>query len=186
MAEDDAAWVVRFLAGDRTAGDVLFRRHTGLLRDLIRHRMRLSPDDAENVVQGVWLKLLEEDGRRLRRYDPSRPFIPFLVTVALNACRDHLRAEGPRRRGRPLEAWMASAGPASSSLESGEARDALERALATLPPRERMILEWVDVEALPHTEVGRLLRVSSRSVSVLAERARERLRKAMKKTDSLL
>ncbi len=49
-----------------------------------------------------------------------------------------------------------------------------------------MVLEWVDLKGLSHAEVGRLLGVAPRSVSVLASRARERLRGLFGNGESLL
>lgn len=139
------------------------------------------------MFQQVWLGLLEEDAKRLRRYDPSRPLLPFLIGVSLNACRDHLKSERHRRPRGPDPGTLALLAPSSGlPMEAEESRSLLARALERMTPRDRMILEWVEVQALSHREVGRLLGVAPRSVSVLVARARDRLRALFRNRESLL
>ena len=84
---DDAA---RLRRGD-TAG------LTGLLSRyqdrLFRYLLRLVGDEAvaEDVFQQTWIKVAE----RIGGYDRSRPFAPWLFTVARNLALDDLRRRHP-------------------------------------------------------------------------------------------
>lgn len=146
----------------------LVRTHQEALKASVRRRLRFErgfgESDVENVMQQAWLALLEDGERRLKAYDPSRPLLPFLLGVAMNACRDYLKKERLRRQGSPL-----------GEIEAGRVPD-LREALSALPPRDRLLLEWVDLAEMPHREVARLLGVAPNSVSVLAARAREKLK----------
>lgn len=182
---NDEALLRAFLAGDREAGDALARRHAAAMREALRRRLAaergFGPEDVENVFQQAWLGLIEDGGRRLRVWDPRRPLAPFLIGVALNACRDYLKRERLRRApSEPLLSW-AGAVEEAGPLESAEAREALARALQALAPRERMILEWTVLQALSHRQVATMLGVSGRSVATLVLRARRRLGELLKK-----
>jgi len=50
-------------------------------------------DDAHDVLQDAFLAAW----LALNRYDPSRPFLPWLRTIALNKCRDFGRRQKVRR-----------------------------------------------------------------------------------------
>ena len=60
----------------------LMRRHTG------------SAATAEDLTQDVFIQVYE----KLHTFKPSRRFFPWLYTIALNRCRDHLRRRGVRRQ----------------------------------------------------------------------------------------
>ena len=58
-------------------------------------------------------------------------------------------------------------------------RDALERAIAALPPSQREVLVLRDVEGLPAKQVGEALRLSERAVKSRLHRARVALREML-------
>jgi RNA polymerase sigma-70 factor (ECF subfamily) len=66
-----------------------------------------------------------------------------------------------------------------SELSDKQALGVLERALATLPDRERMAVMLCDVEGLDRDEVCNALGVRATHLRVLLHRARHRLRKAL-------
>ncbi len=181
-SREDADLVAAVLAGDRAAGDALVRRHAPPLRELIRRyasgRRGFGPDDVENVFQQAWLRLLEEGGSRLQAYDPARPFLPFLLGVGLNACRDYLKAERLRRppAGEAPDVPALGAGPSEAAMGE-EARQALRRALSALPARERLVLEWVDADGMTFREAAGLLGMPLSSCRDLVMEARRRLRR---------
>lgn len=99
---------------------------------LFRYLLRLvgEPALAEDLFQQTWLNVLT----RIRRYDSSRPFEPWLFTVARNLAIDHLRKTAPQsldeeRAKEPL-ARQASA---YDHVLARERRKALADQLACLP-----------------------------------------------------
>lgn len=175
----DADLVRGILAGDRDAGDALARRYEPVLRTAIRKRLAstgFGPSDVENAIQQSWLKVFEDEARRLRAYDAGRPLAPFIVAVALNACRDYLKVERRKRRPPPPEL----AGPGEPSPEeralAEEGRAAVRRTLDRMDPDERMILEWVDQQGVSQAEAASLLDLPYRKAGTLLERARRNFR----------
>jgi RNA polymerase sigma-70 factor (ECF subfamily) len=175
----DAMLVQRLLSGNREAGDALFTRHAPLLRRVLARRLGagFGTQDTDNVLQQAWLNLLEEDSRRLRRYDPSRPLAPFLIGVVLNACRDYRKAERLRKPGSPLPD-LAQPAPSAATEEVREGLQALE-------PRDRLLLDLVELQGMSYREVARILGVAEGSVGSLTTRARTRLREILGKRESL-
>ena len=168
------------MAEDR---EELVRRHEAPLRRTLRARLRHEPgfgeSDVDNVLQQTWLKLLEEDSRRLRAYDPARPILPFLLGVAMNACRDYLKKERLRRGNAGGEAldWLEAPHKDEADLE------ALRKALAGLPPRDRLLMTWVDRDGLSHARAARLLGLAPGSIGTLIARAHARLRELLEKSE---
>ena len=134
----DASLAAAFAAGDSTAGDALFARHAVALRAFLAARCR-DADLAADLLQEVALRLVTA-GPRL---DPARDVRAYLFQVAANVWRDYLRHELVRQRGAlQLQAGDGRAAPpADAPLLAGELRDAVNRAVATLPAMQREVLE---------------------------------------------
>ena len=84
---DDSALAARAAAGDHGAFRELVDRHGGRVLALAT-RIAGERTRGEDFCQDVFVHLL----RVLPRYDPSRPFTPWLVQVATNVCRNRARA----------------------------------------------------------------------------------------------
>lgn len=128
---------------DRTAFAELFRQYhrrvfgSGLF---ITHRT----DAADEIVQLVFIELFTA----FRRFDPERPFLPWLYRIVHDVSMDYLRRE---RRGShlplPTTEWRLDAllgadpdpGPAEHA-ERGELHETIWGALARLPADHRAVL----------------------------------------------
>src|SRR5438552_18726410 len=83
---DEPALVARALAGDRAALGTLVEWYAGSVRRVTRAILG-NVDDAEDAAQdGVLAALVKLD-----RYDPSRPFGPWLLRLVANAAIDRPR-----------------------------------------------------------------------------------------------
>lgn len=148
----DAELAALAQAGDREAFGELVSRHAGQARRLARAVLG-DLDEADDAAQDGLLAAL----RHLGRYDPERPFGPWLMRIVVNAACDRRR----RRRVRAAE-------PLSERLSSREARpdivtdrrgfqDAVLAALETLPERQRIAIVLFDVEGYSHREIAQVL-----------------------------
>jgi RNA polymerase sigma-70 factor (ECF subfamily) len=177
----DAALVQACLKGEEGAWAALVDRHGAYLRRLILHRLgRIPGADPDAVFQDLWVALLEDGSRRLRRYDPARLLAPYLAAIALNLCRDHLRQRRPGALAGEagFDPVDPAVGPASRSDRREEAARG-QAALAGLSARERAAFALVELEGLSYAEAGRVLGLAEGSVGSLLTRARERLRKSL-------
>ena len=122
--------------GDLDALGALFEAHrTAVLRTayaIVRDR-----DLAEDVTQQVFIQLY----RSIKRYDPSRPFAPWLHRIAANVSISELR-----RRKRPLvpmdEAAEFTSRQPTPHQESSDAevRRAIWDAIGGLTPEHRAVI----------------------------------------------
>jgi RNA polymerase sigma-70 factor (ECF subfamily) len=117
--------------------------------------------------------------RALDRFDPSRPFGPWFLKIVVNAAADLRR----RRRLRQTEEVPEStpdhrAGP-DGDMDRALLREALDRALATLPERRRMALVLHDAEGYVHEEIAAMLDVPVGTVRSDVFHARRAMRAAL-------
>ncbi len=127
-----------------------------------------SPQDAEDAVQAVFLKLLS--GGPLPAPGKERA---WLAQVTVNFCRDLLRA-GARRRWEPLDADIPFSDPEESALFD---------AVMALPAKYRAAVHLHYYEGYSYEETARLLHTSPSAVSMRLHRARKLLRSRLEEDD---
>lgn len=161
---DDAA----FAALVQAAGERLFN---------FLYRLTGQVQDAEDLSQETWLKA----HRALARYQPHRPFLPWLFTIARRTWLNHCRAA---RSFEPLdENWPESPG-ASRDPDTGDQLDHLWRLARRLHPRYHHVLWLYYAEGFDTGEVAAVLRTRPLVVKVLLHRARRALLKALRRDQS--
>ena len=84
---------------------------------------------AEDVFQQTWMRATE----RIRRYDASRPFGPWLLTVGRNLALDHLRRYRPESLDAEPAAPTEGPGTIEDPFARVSARERRERLEAVLP-----------------------------------------------------
>jgi len=170
----DAELAVLAQAGDREAFGELVRRYAGQARRIARAVLS-DPDDADDAAQDGFLAAL----RHIGRFDPSRPFGPWLLKIVSNAAADRRR----RRRVRhaePLAPHLATTGdsPERAADLSGLGA-ALRAALAELPERQRTAVVLFDAEGYSHREIGEILGIPEGTVRSDVFHARRALRERL-------
>jgi len=178
-ASQDWDLVQRSLQGDSQAFAELVRRYERLVFRIAGGFLR-DRGEVEDVAQDAFLKAYEA----LSGFRAGAPFGPWIAQIATRTCYDRLRAR--QRRGEVAwedlslseqsEARSFAAGrPADDTAAS---RDLAERALATLPPKDRQALILAD--ALGHTaaEVGQMMGCTALAVRLRLHRARRAMRQA--------
>ncbi len=179
-AMNDTELARRCAGGDPSAWDELVGRHVEAVFRAVA-RVLGGDADAEDVVQTVFLKLLDENGRRLRTYQGRSRLSTWLVAVARREALDHLE-----RRKRPLPAPPGTRpldllvtelkdDPALRS-DGAEASRRLEAAMDRLPARDGLLVRLVCVDGASYEEAARFLAVPLNSISPWLGRAKERLR----------
>ena len=121
-------------------------------------------DEAEDVVQDTFLKLLEH----LRRGGDRSNLRGWLFTVAGNGCRDRMRW---RIRLRPWQAELDTRAiePAEDTRDLKQARAAMRG----LSPRDRLLIS-LRAEGLSYREIAVAARIREASIGRLLARAVER------------
>jgi RNA polymerase sigma-70 factor (ECF subfamily) len=174
-ADSDEALAQRVQRGDRQALDRLVRRYVRPVSAVVASFIA-DPSQAEDAAQETFLRAL----RGLDRYDPRRPFAPWLYQVARNVARNHVAAQALRRtEPLPREGPEAPEPAPDLAAERAEIRSRVEEELARLPEQRRTAFRLVDVEGMGAEEAGRIMGLSSGTVRAHVHHARRQLREAL-------
>jgi RNA polymerase sigma factor (sigma-70 family) len=128
-----------------------------------------NSQEAEEVMQDAFLRLWERWDQVIGGPDPAA----YLYRTALNLWRSRLRRVGVAAR------KVIHHIQGDDEIAEVEHRDAVVRALAPLPPRQRAAIVLTDVLDLSSERAGEALGVRPVTVRVLAARARAALAKEM-------
>jgi RNA polymerase sigma-70 factor, ECF subfamily len=141
------------------------------------YRITGNADDAEDVLQTVFLRMLKRDAGA----ETIGHMASFLHRAAVNAAVDLMRAR-QNIRNIPLdELEPVLAEPAHRSPDraqsSGEIREWLRGALARLNPRIAEMFAMRFFEGKENPEIARLMNTTPGTVAVTISRTRDRLEK---------
>ncbi len=165
--------------GDPRAFNVLFEAHHQRVFRQCREK-RLSPDEAADVTQEVFLKVF----RSLKSYEHQFRFTTWLYRVTENACIDQLRKRNRRQRrfvplltndqGHEVDIVDSRPDP-ENNLETAQLRNRIAAAMATLPPCMRDTLELKERLDLSYAEISKHLQCTVGTVKSRLHRARQEL-----------
>jgi RNA polymerase sigma factor (sigma-70 family) len=155
---------------DEQAFRELYRRHTPRLLALVARLLARGDEEAEDVVQEIWVHAFES----LDRFQWNSSFPTWLTGVGLNRTRDRIR-----KYGRSRESAMEIVPEVAVAPVSHEERVDLERMIGALPDDQRMVLVLHDVEGMKHREIADHLDIPEGTSKTLLSNARLRLRAMM-------
>jgi len=135
----------------------------------------LRSADAEDVAQDTFVRAFVH----FERFDPGRPVLPWLVTIARRLCLDVLRRRAMIARIEP--APVAGPPPPSPEGEASlrEQLSRLDRALADLDEGPRQAVMLFHIEGMSYRDIAAALEVPMGTVMTWLHRSRAELRKAM-------
>lgn len=171
---DDGGLARQARKGNRDAFGHLVERYAMSARRVARAVLH-DDDEADDAVQDGILAAW----RAIERFDPARPFRPWLMRIVVNAALDLRRRDKVRRtEAIPDSASVKTAGPdrATDSVILG-AR--LREALAALPERQRVAVVLFDAEGYSHAEIAALLEVPEGTVRSYVFHGRRALRRIL-------
>lgn len=170
---DDVKLVEAWRAGDRLAGEDLFRRHFPGVSRFFRNKFSAGIDD---LVQQTFVALLE--GRE--RLASGASFRSYLFGIAHNVMRMHLRALARQRAFDPGASAIVDLDPgASTMLGERQEQRLLLCALRRIPIEAQVTLELVYWEQLNAAEIAEVLGVPHSTMRSRIQRARQLLRQAI-------
>jgi RNA polymerase sigma-70 factor (ECF subfamily) len=162
-----------YVAGDVRAFEALFRRTAGLVLGTMR-RGWLDATECEDLAQEVFLRL----HRARFDYQSGRPLRPWLMTIARNLKRDHLRRVG--RRAPLLDLEGREPGAEDDAVGRIEAREAVRAALERLPATLRVVVRAHWLEHRSFGQIAEALGISKSAAKVRAHRAYRALREHLR------
>lgn len=148
-----------FAQAVRTYGDTVYR--------VAFHALN-NPQDAEDVMQTVLLKLYERE----KEFESEEHRKHWILRVAVNESRKVLRSAW-RRTSVPLEEWHDAAAP------EDPAKAEVLQAVMALEPKYRLAVYLYYYEGLNVTETAAAMRANVSTIQTWLLRARARLRKEL-------
>ena len=202
MILDEAAVIKGLQEGDEAVFEKVVERYSGsLLRLALAYVSTRAV--AEEVVQETWLGVFEGIGR----FEGRSSFQTWLFRILTNRAKtrgqresryetfglrtsddaddglsleDSLFVHEGTAKGHwviPPQAWEAET--PEKTLSSKECREAIEHAIASLPPMQKQVITLRDVEGVPSEEVCNILGISETNQRVLLHRARTKVRRVL-------
>jgi len=165
--------------GDADAYRVLLTAVTPRIRRIVRARRGvLSVADTEDLVQDVLLSIHTV----LATYDPSRPFMPWLVAIVRNRLVDAARRYGRQHAHEtPFDDRHVTSREVGTNTNDEEIGDveALEHAIRALPAGQRQAIELLKLREMSLKEASAATGTSVSALKVATHRAMLSLRRIL-------
>ena len=171
----DQTLIERAQRGDRVAFGQIVVRHQGAVYGYLRARL-LQPTDAEDLTQEVFLRCYLARAR----FDTAALIRPWLLGIARNLLREHVRAVKRRKE----TGWTELCLQLEEMIPNHD--DRAEEILAHLPfclqslgQSARQALDLYYASRLRLAEIGEQLKRSEGAVKLLMFRARQAVRRCL-------
>lgn len=190
MEDDDIKLMLAFKKGNESCFEKILNKYE---KPLINFIFRFIGDraEAEDLAQEVFLKIYQS----ATNYKPSAKFSTWLYKIATNLCIDYQRKkkiktfplDKPIRLRRVDEGEIIREIPDLSqetpdvSIEKMQISETIRFALLSLPANQRLALSLKVYENKPYQEISKILNRSIPAVKLLIFRARQNLRKNLRK-----
>ena len=164
----------RAASGDGDAFGILVERYGAPARRVARAILGMD-EDADDAVQDGFIAAWHA----IARYDPTRPFRPWLTRIVANAALDLGRKRKVRRTVSIPEHTASGTVRPDQATDHTLFRERLRTALQELPERQRIAVTLFDAEGYSHSEVAVVLKVPEGTVRSYVFHARRALRRAL-------
>jgi len=173
--DPDHALVIQAAGGSRQAFDDLVQRYRQRVYNLVR-ALTGGHRDAEDLVQDIFVRAY----RSIAGFRGESSFRSWLYRISVNVVHNHRDSRGFKEMSRAVALEPDEAVEQYSVTHDVEGtlarRQAIDRALATLPPDLRLLVVLRDVHGLKYEEIARIVKMRPGTVDSKLFRARQRLR----------
>jgi len=173
--DDEKQLLEQSREGDAEAYALLVDRYKDMTFTLA-YRMLGDQDSANDMAQETFISAYQG----LAQFRAGSKFSTWLTSIVLNKCRDHLRARKKIVSVDGLEEELAAPDESPEAAASGrQTRDAVQSALAGIPPDYREVLVLKHIEGLDYREIAEITGDSIAALKVRAHRGREMLKQQL-------
>jgi RNA polymerase sigma-70 factor (ECF subfamily) len=172
---EDRELLLKIQAGDEGAYDSVFRSWYPVLVRVATALLR-EIDAAEEVAQDVMLELW----RRRHVLDTNISLRGYLLRSIRNRSLNHLRHLRVRRQSEAdIEATYNAPLGSDQPIVAKELSEAVQTAIAELPPRCREVFELSRVHGLKYAEIAETLEISQKTVEAQMGKALKLMRQRL-------
>ena len=178
----EADWLVeRLRRADPAAVGEVYDEHHRAVRAFAK-RLVGESSEAEDLVHEVFVSL----PKVMKNYRGESPLRTFLIAIAINKARHHVRSAARRRRAMNSLAeqpGLAMSGDPEQDARRRQLAALLTRALDALTLEHRVAVVLCDVEERSSREAAEIIGVPEATVRTRLFYARKKLRAALEKED---
>ena len=174
--ERDSILIQEFKQGDEKAFNQLVLRYQKRVYNLI-YRLVRNHEDAADLSQEVFVRAY----RGLKRFEERSSFYVWLTRIAVNLCINFSKREKFRSF---LSIFDVSEKPEVSvspdkDMEKEELRRALDRAVKSLPERQRVTFVLKRYQDRPYKEIAQIMEISEGAAKANYFQAVKKLKKLL-------
>ncbi len=171
--EDDYSIIRQFISGDKSAFQVLVKRHKEKVRNIIYITMNNSAF-VDDIAQDVFITVY----RNLKHFRFESQFTTWLYRITVNRCKDYLRKMNVRKIFFPIEDG-SEISEYSTPVEDNDISKIVMDAISKLPIKLRMPLIMKDIEGFSYQEISESLNCEMGTVKSRIFRGREKLKEIL-------
>ena len=181
--EEDLALMADVARGDENAFAKIVEKHQPAVLGTVAKMTNQSPD-TEDIAQQVFIRLWKS----AERYQPTAKFTTFLFTITRNLVFNATRKKSGKNEssfdaleenwGQSIEDKNSESRP-DKSIEQKELRQEIDRAISSLPKKQRLAVILRRYEKMPYEEIANTLEISVPAVKSQLFRARTALRESL-------
>jgi RNA polymerase sigma-70 factor (ECF subfamily) len=171
--DEDYSIIRQFIDGDKSAFQVLVKRHKEKVRNIIYITMNNSAL-VDDIAQEVFITVY----RNLKNFRFESQFTTWLYRVTVNRCKDYLRRINVRKIFSPIEDGY-DVSEYSTPAENNDISKIVMDAISKLPVKLRMPLILKDIEGFSYQEISETLKCEMGTVKSRIFRGREKLKEIL-------
>jgi RNA polymerase sigma-70 factor, ECF subfamily len=176
-APTDRDLILRARRGDAEAyGELVTRYQTSIFN--VCYRILHERGEAEDLAQESFIRAYD----RINTFDIEREFGPWIRRVAANVCLNHLESQ-PKSVELNDERDAGESQRPEAVMEVHERSEHIRRALASLPPQYRLVIELRHYQELSYDEIAGELDIPLSDVKSHLFRARKLLAEKIHASD---
>jgi len=171
--DDDYLIIRQFIDGDKSAFQVLVKRHKEKVRNIVYLTMNNSAL-VDDIAQEVFITVY----KNLKHFRFESQFTTWLYRITVNRCKDYLRRMNVRKIFSPLdEGYEVS--EYSTPAENNDISKIVMDAISKLPAKLKMPLILKDIEGFSYQEISETLNCEMGTVKSRIFRGREKLKEIL-------
>jgi len=171
--DDDYSVIRQFIEGDKSAFQVLVKRHKEKVRNIIYITMNNSAF-VDDIAQEVFITVY----KNLKHFRFESQFTTWLYRITVNRCKDYLRRMNVRKIFSPIDEGY-NVSEYSTPVENNDISKIVMDAIAKLPLKLRMPLILKDIEGFSYQEISESLKCEMGTVKSRIFRGREKLKEIL-------
>lgn len=183
MDKDVKAWVSKARSGDKTAFGKLVEFYRGRIF-AVAYGIVGRREDAEDIAQDTFIKAY----KAISALKAEEAFYGWLVRIAVNTSINYKKGAKDKQFV-PIDYvaelfYQGETPEAAAERREGEAM--MAKLLAELPPEHRAVLVLREIEGLAYDEIAAMLDIPLGTVKSRINHARDKLRRAVRKSEVVL